>query len=157
MTINGLTNEENDIIQLFFDLFPQWKDIVCQQICNSKIKRYNNISNNSTCFFPYGKVDSLNIKSKLPVEIILGDIQLPCDCVLNTGTHNVMSPCIFSTLGNDVIGLRLYFNNGIIEELEMYNIAGFEINLCMWKAKKRTYIVHENAGDCSMFSDKSPE
>lgn len=79
----------------------------------------------------------------MPVEIILGNIQIPNECILNTGIFNIISPCTFLTLENDVIALRLYFNNGIIEELEMYNIAGYKINLSMCKSKKRTYIVHE--------------
>ena len=94
-------------------------------------------------FFLSGKAEPLNIKSKMPVEIILGNIQIPNECILNTGIFNIISPCTFLTLENDVIALRLYFNNGIIEELEMYNIAGYKINLSMCKSKKRTYIVHE--------------
>ena len=143
MKIKELNREENDMIQLFFELFPKWKEPIYKQICNSRIERYNNMSNYSTYFFLSGKAEPLNIKSKMPVEIILGNIQIPNECILNTGIFNIISPCTFLTLENDVIALRLYFNNGIIEELEMYNIAGYKINLSMCKSKKRTYIVHE--------------
>ena len=51
MKIKELNREENDMIQLFFELFPKWKEPIYKQICNSRIERYNNMSNYSTYFF----------------------------------------------------------------------------------------------------------
>ena len=78
-----LTKFESDLLQMFFNLCPQWKQVITQQIQQSTLQRERSISNYSVYFRNDVKVDRLNIATKMPVEIILGNVDIPAENMIN--------------------------------------------------------------------------
>ena len=143
MTNLKLTKFESDILQLFFNLCPQWKQVITQQIQQSTFWRERSTSNHSVCFMNDVNVSRLNITTKMPVEIILGKVDIPAESRINhIKGCDVISPCILSGLDRDAIGARMYFSDGLLTELEIYSISGQELCEDLEIKQQCTYIVH---------------
>ena len=140
-----LTKLEASSVLLFLDLCPQWKQIISKQIQQSTLQREYGSSNYSVYFTNNLNTEKLGITAKMPVEIILGSVDVPEGNTLkHVNGHRVISPCIISIRDNNAISIRMYFNNGLLNELEIYSLSGNEIGNTMMLEKPRTYIVYDD-------------
>ena len=140
-----LTDNECYFLDLFFILCPHWKKIIFDQIYSSEICREITYSNYAVCFKPNKKTSPISSTSKMPVEIILGNVEFMPNCeVKRINNCQVIKPCTLNVPDIDAMGVRLYFSEGFIVELEVYSLSGKKICTEIPKCKQKTYIVFED-------------
>ncbi len=144
MCASKLTELEKCLIRLFFNLCPQWKRIVSEQIMLSDLQRWHDFSNFSVYFMNNTNANRLRTNTKMPVEIIIGSVELPAGIVIKEMNGcQIITPCVVSVLDNDAIGVRIYFSDGILSELEVYSLSGKELCEDFKLDKQCTYIIFD--------------
>lgn len=142
MSSSILTEFERGLFQLFFDLYPQWEHALIEQIRLSNLQRVHDLSNYSVYFTGSGKAVPIKINKKMPVEIILGGVEITDNNVINNiKGHNLISPCPISIPDNNAVGVRIYFCDGFLSELEVYSLSGNPIGIDFPLNGQRTYII----------------
>lgn len=137
-----LTEVENYIIQLFFDFFPLWQNTLKEQIRNSKIYRTDKNSSYFINFNVERYVAHIPCLTEVPVQIILGAVDIPTAQVLRRlNGHIVTSAGSFFVQDEYALGVHIHFKSGYLCELEVYNLAGKKVYFDDLKAKAVTYIV----------------
>ena len=145
-----LTGFEHSLIRMFFDLYPQWELIVNKQICFSDIKRIGNFSNFSIIFTNNTPTEHLPINTSMPVEVILGEVDIPANYTMREiNGYRTIAPCIISVLDDDAVGIRIYFEKGLLSELEVYTLSGAKLVNNFLLDRQRTYIISKT-GDGSL-------
>ncbi len=138
-----ITNQLSGILQLFTDLCPQWESAISNQINDTRIK----IINNTSCITIYFGIDNnanyVQTTIKMPIEIILGTVAFPIENTFLVGGYSVLEPCLLHVEDKNTIAIRLYFNKGIIDELEIYSLFNTEMDIQSALLKSRTYIIHD--------------
>lgn len=144
MKSSRLSKLEKHAVQLLLDLFPQWKRRISEQIDLSWLQREQEFSNYSVYFVNNAKTRRIEINKKMPIEIILGNVDiLDRSKIININGCNIISPCILSVPDNDAIGIRFYFCNGILSEIEVYSLSGKQICGDLPLEKQRTYLIFD--------------
>ena len=130
MNCNKLTKQDEHFIELFSKLNTSLADALTDQLNNATVTRFHAVSS----YFLYFDVCNANRKvhtsHRVPAEILYGVEEVPVDQIIGfVDGVPMIRPCTLKVGDNDAIGIRLHFQNGLIHELEVYNLAGKKIVL----------------------------
>lgn len=134
-----LTEQENVLLELLFDLCPHWRDTITKQIYTAEIKR-EFTGSNMAIIFSTKEVHRLNFDTKVPVEILFGNVDLS-NCISNevNGCSVISANRLF--IPDDTISVLYIFREGVIEEIEIFSCNGNCLDSVLPIDKSRTYNV----------------
>ena len=134
-----LTEQENVLLELLFDLCPHWRDTITKQIYTADIKQ-EFTGSNMAIIFSTKEVPRLNFDTRVPVEILLGNVDLS-NCVSNevNGCTVISANRLF--IPDDAISVLYIFAGGVIEEIEIFSCNGNRLESVLPIDKSRTYNV----------------
>lgn len=154
--IEYLSEFDKTIFEIIFNSELPYLDLLYEQLSVARAANYNYISSYFLDFTVEASVALVPTLKSVPVSI---DICPECELVLTndgivksfqqTGTvhwletHDCSENYFFPNNDDDYYGINLYFNNGIVRELEVVNWAGRPINfnriVCDSKKWKRIF------------------
>ena len=135
-----LTGFELEFMNMFTDIAPLWKDALTEQIKHSQLSRDNHFSAYCLLIDVDQNVTPINTKYSVPVEIIIGcadyagGTRYQLDdkvLIINPDTLIVNDPDAFSVL--------FHFRGGFLYEMEVFNLAGNELNISRTKWLQRIF------------------
>ena len=137
-----LTEYENDMIIMFDEIFPDWSDIIRQQIYHSDVSREDMYSSYFVDFHIAEHTAPIPCSTEVPVEIIAGEVQIPSSQILRrVNGHIVTNACSFMVPDEDAVGIRFHFQSGFLYELEVYSLSGRKVSLENIRTRERTYLL----------------
>ena len=137
-----LTKYENDIILLFFEVFPSCKNALNDQVQNSDIRRANMNSSYFVDFNVSRHVAPVPCNIEVPVEIIVGEVSIPPAQILRrVNGHIVTKACSFFVQDQYAVGIQLHFKSGYLNELEVYSLAGKKLSQNCINGSEITYVL----------------
>lgn len=145
MCTDSLTPLECDLLKLFYLAIPSWKEPLLSQLKLSVVSHSDCFSSYFINFDVSSKADKLCTDVQVPIEIIVGEVEVPQDKVIGTINNcKVISPCSLSIPDCSACGIRIHFVDGILSELEAYRLDGNKIELSQIPVDRLTYIVYDN-------------
>ena len=148
MDASTLSTQEEQLLQLFLDICPQWSDIIFAQLKSVSLQRFATNTNCSTEFCCNTFVPALPITSTMPIEVLLGEVALFSESsYMSVGNFKIVNAnsTISSNATDTAAAVRLYLENGILSELELYSISGKPIDFSNLATKQRIYVIHDSA------------
>ena len=141
-----LTALENDLLDLFFVAIPSWKATISSQIQASTISRSDCYSSYFVDFDVNNKTDKIDSDIRVPLEIIVGEYEIPKENVIGiVNGCRMISPCAFMIPDRGVCGMRVHFIDGVVSELEVYCLDGNKVDLSQMIEGRLTYIVYDRS------------
>lgn len=137
-----LTEYENDIILMFEEIFPDWSDIIRQQIQYSDISREDMYSSYFVDFHVPRHMAPIPCSAEVPVAIIAGEVRIPSSQVLRrVNGHVVTNASNFWVPDEYAMGIHFHFQSGYLYELEVYSLSGNNVSLENIRSKEITYVL----------------
>lgn len=135
-----LSKHESELIRLFCEFYPSWKDILREQIQNSQICRVDMDSSYFVDFDVARNVAPVPCGIEVPVGIIVGEVDIPPTQILRrVNGHIVTRACSFFVPDAYALGVQIHFKSGYLSELEVFSLAGKRVHLQDIEAKEITY------------------
>lgn len=112
-----------------------------KQIQNSQISRVDMNSSYFVDFDVARNVAPVPCDIEVPVEIIIGEVDIPPTQILRrVNGHVVAKACSFFVPDAYALGVQIHFKSGYLSELEVFSLAGKRVYLQDIEKKEITYI-----------------